>query len=229
MGNEHLGGADNYESEIFTASSATDPVNNGNSQNEFHKLVNNMNPQYKVEGCNDEGIDAYLYKDPENFKKNLEDLFNKILKIKIKVASIAMEEQEFHDQRTIRANEDIRDKKLAEDAQKLEDFEKNWEIENFTVKIANETCKTYKLEKFSDKIANETYETYSESFCLIVNGIKLKIATITIKVKTFKDQVNKSVSKIILLLPKSDLTKFFIELTKPMWCNFNDKIKNLPK
>ncbi|CAG8497455.1 18961_t:CDS:2 [Racocetra fulgida] len=128
-----------------------------NAYNEFRTLVNNMSPQYEVEGCDDKGINSYLYEELKNFKRKLES------------------------------------------------------------------------ENFSDKIVNETHETHSKSVHLIVNEIRMKIANITIEVQTFKDQVNKSVSKITLPLPKSDLTKSFKELTQPLWSNFNNIVKDSPK
>ncbi|CAG8635594.1 29135_t:CDS:2, partial [Racocetra persica] len=128
-----------------------------NAYNEFRTLVNNMSPQYEVEGCDDKGINAYLYEELKNFKRKLES------------------------------------------------------------------------ENFSDKIVNETHKAYSKSVHLMVNEIRMKIANITIEVQTFKDQVNKSVSKITLPLPKLDLTKSFKELTQPLWSNFNNIVKDFPK
>ncbi|CAG8720398.1 10136_t:CDS:2, partial [Dentiscutata erythropus] len=42
-----------------------------NALNDFHALVNKMSPQYKVEGCDDEGIDAYFFEELKNFKEKL--------------------------------------------------------------------------------------------------------------------------------------------------------------
>ncbi|CAG8583356.1 25855_t:CDS:2, partial [Dentiscutata erythropus] len=42
-----------------------------NALNNFHTLVNEMNPHYKTEGCDYEGVDAYLYEELKNFKEKL--------------------------------------------------------------------------------------------------------------------------------------------------------------
>ncbi|RIB00057.1 hypothetical protein C2G38_2310726, partial [Gigaspora rosea] len=49
--------------------------------NEFRTLIDKMDPYYKPDGCDYKGIDAYLYKELENFKEklNLEKFSNKIM------------------------------------------------------------------------------------------------------------------------------------------------------
>ncbi|KAF0502315.1 hypothetical protein F8M41_019835 [Gigaspora margarita] len=42
-----------------------------NALNHFRELINEMNPQHKTEGCDSEGIDAYLYEELKNFKEKL--------------------------------------------------------------------------------------------------------------------------------------------------------------
>ncbi|CAG8553407.1 25422_t:CDS:2 [Racocetra persica] len=42
-----------------------------NALNDFNALVNEMDPQYKADGCDNEGIDTYLYVELKNFKENL--------------------------------------------------------------------------------------------------------------------------------------------------------------
>ncbi|CAG8513369.1 24275_t:CDS:10, partial [Racocetra persica] len=105
-----------------------------NAKDDYRTLVYSydikaMNARYEVEGHDDKGIDAYLYKELEKFRKELE------------------------------------------------------------------------LESFSDEIVEETYGTYSESACLIVNDIKMKIADI----------------------------ERFEKLIKPLQCNFDNIVKNLPE
>ncbi|CAG8735253.1 16784_t:CDS:10, partial [Gigaspora margarita] len=49
--------------------------------NEFRTLIDKMDPYYKPDGCDYEGIDAYFYKELENFKEKmiLEKFSNKIM------------------------------------------------------------------------------------------------------------------------------------------------------
>ncbi|CAG8673445.1 14594_t:CDS:2, partial [Gigaspora rosea] len=42
-----------------------------NALNDFSELINEMNPHHKAEGCDSEGIDAYLYEELKNFKEKL--------------------------------------------------------------------------------------------------------------------------------------------------------------
>ncbi|KAF0536659.1 hypothetical protein F8M41_009058 [Gigaspora margarita] len=38
---------------------------------DFRTLVDEMDPQYKIDGCDYESVDAYLYEELEMFKKTL--------------------------------------------------------------------------------------------------------------------------------------------------------------
>ncbi|CAG8665995.1 28125_t:CDS:2 [Gigaspora margarita] len=125
--------------------------------NDFRILVNEMNPLYKVEGCNFEGIDAYLYEELKLFKEKL------------------------------------------------------------------------KTESFSDNIANEIYADYKKTICFIVSEIKIKIGTLTIETQNLQNRFDKSASIIMLPLSKSDLTKVLNELTRRLWCDFDDMAKEFPK
>ncbi|RIB27196.1 hypothetical protein C2G38_2137955 [Gigaspora rosea] len=128
-----------------------------NAIDEFRVIVTEMDPQYKVDGCDFVGIDACLY-------------------------------------------------------EKLKSFEE-----------------TLKWESFSHNVVKEIYEDYNKTISLMADEMKIKIATLTIKVQNLQDQFDESVSTIALPLSKSDLTIALNEKIMHLWGYFDDMIKDFPK
>ncbi|CAG8818572.1 10416_t:CDS:2, partial [Gigaspora rosea] len=88
---------------------------------------------------------------------------------------------------------------------------------------------TLKWESFSHNVVKEIYEDYNKTISLMADEMKIKIATLTIKVQNLQDQFDESVSTIALPLSKSDLTIALNEKIMHLWGYFDDMIKDFPK